>query len=78
MKEVCRKNGIARVHRTKLWFAFSGAHSIRKSAPEGKRYANLLQAAQVLPSFYLLFFRFNLSHRVTPAVGLGCKQRCQY
>lgn len=32
------------MHRTKLWFAFSGAHRMRKAAPEGKGYANLLQA----------------------------------
>ena len=55
MKDVCRKHGIARVHRTKLWFAFSGAHSIRKSAPEGKRYANLLQTAQARRLFVSCF-----------------------
>ena len=30
MKDLCRKHGVARVHRTKLWFAFSGAHRMRK------------------------------------------------
>lgn len=39
-----RRNASRQVHRTKLWFAFSGAHRMRKAAPEGKGYANLLQA----------------------------------
>jgi hypothetical protein len=39
------RNAPRQVHRTKLWFAFSGAHRMRKAAPEGKGYANLLQAS---------------------------------